>query len=89
MKKYVLRVTTSPIHIYNVLCGIKLPRGVVEGPSEVLKRFPLGSEVSFKYRSADICMARSPTDIEQIRPNCIQGLVRALCRAGVVKNDAG
>ena len=48
MKKDVLRVTTSPIHIYNVLCGIKLPRGVVEGPSEVLKRFPLGSEVSFR-----------------------------------------
>ena len=45
MKKFVVRVTTSPMHTYNVLCGIKLPRGVVEGPSEALKRFPLGSEV--------------------------------------------
>ena len=66
MKKYVVRVTTSPMHTYNVLCGIKLPRGVVEGPSEVLKRFPLGSEVSFRNNSGDICMATSPTDIGQI-----------------------
>ena len=62
---------------------------VVEGLCEALNRFPLGSEVSFRHRSADICMATSPTDIGQIRPNCIQGLVRALCWAGVVNNDAG
>ena len=65
------------------------PECVVDGLCEVLKRFPLGSEVSFRYRSADICMATSPTDIEEIRPNCIQGSVRALCWTGVVKNDAG
>ena len=65
------------------------PECVVEGLCEALNRFPLGSEVSFRYRSADICMATSPTEMEQIRPNYIQGLVRALCLAGGVKYDVG
>ena len=45
MKKYVLRVTTSPMHIYNVLCGLKLPR--------MCCRWSLwGSETfSFRFRS--------------------------------------